>query len=42
LTMSLGERKERWTSMMNTIQRNDIKAWRESFIDALSASGAQS
>ncbi len=42
LTMSLGERKERWTAMMATIERNDITAWRESFIDALSASGAQS
>lgn len=42
LTMSLGERKERWTAMMATIERNDITAWRESFIGALSASGAQS
>jgi trehalose 6-phosphate synthase len=42
LTMSLGERKERWTAMMATIERNDITAWRENFIDALSASGARS
>ena len=42
LTMSLGERKERWTSMMTTIERKDINAWRKSFIDALSASGTQS
>jgi len=27
--------------MMATIERNDITAWRESFIGALSASGAQ-
>ena len=40
LTMSLGERKERWTAMMATIERNDITHWRESFIAALSASGA--
>lgn len=42
LTMSLGERKERWAAMMATIERNDITAWRESFIGALSGSGAQS
>jgi trehalose 6-phosphate synthase len=42
LMMSLGERKERWTAMMTTIERNDITAWRENFIDALSASGARS
>ena len=39
LTMSLGERKERWTAMMATIERNDITHWRESFVDALAASG---
>ncbi len=39
LTMSLGERKERWTAMMATIERNDITHWRESFIAALAASG---
>jgi trehalose 6-phosphate synthase len=38
LTMSLGERKERWTAMMATIERKDITHWRESFIAALSAS----
>lgn len=42
LTMPLGERRERWTAMMATIERNDITAWRKNFIDALSASGAQS
>jgi trehalose 6-phosphate synthase len=38
LTMSLGERKERWT--VATIERNDITHRRESFVAALSASGA--
>jgi trehalose 6-phosphate synthase len=39
LAMSLGERKERWTAMMATIERNDIIRWRESFVAALAASG---
>jgi trehalose 6-phosphate synthase len=38
LNMPLGERKERWTAMMKVIERNDITAWRESFVGALSAS----
>jgi trehalose 6-phosphate synthase len=42
LTMTLGERKERWTAMMTTIERNDITRWRESFVGALAASGHQS
>ena len=37
LTMSLGERKERWTAMMATIEHNDITRWRESFVAALAA-----
>jgi trehalose 6-phosphate synthase len=37
LRMPLGERKERWTAMMNVLKRNDITAWRESFVNALSA-----
>jgi trehalose 6-phosphate synthase len=41
LTMSLGERKERWTAMMATIERRDITWWRESFVTALAASGAR-
>jgi trehalose 6-phosphate synthase len=41
LTMSLGERKERWTAMMATIERNDITRWRESFVAALAASCAR-
>ena len=38
LNMLLGERKERWTAMMKVVERNDITAWRESFVRALSAS----
>jgi trehalose 6-phosphate synthase len=41
LTMSLGERKERWTAMMATIEHNDITRWRESFVATLAASGAR-
>jgi trehalose 6-phosphate synthase len=35
--MPLGERKERWTTMIETLKRNDITAWRERFVEALSA-----
>jgi trehalose 6-phosphate synthase len=41
LTMTLGERQERWTAMMKTIERNDITLWRESFVAALAASWAR-
>ena len=37
LDMPLGERKERWTAMMEVLERNDITAWRENFVRALSA-----
>jgi trehalose 6-phosphate synthase len=40
LTMSLGERRERWLAMMATIEVNDITHWRESFVAALAASGS--
>jgi trehalose 6-phosphate synthase len=40
LTMSLGERRERWMAMMATVERNDITRWRESFVAALAASGS--
>jgi trehalose 6-phosphate synthase len=40
LNMPLGERKERWTAMMNVLERNDITAWRENFVRTLSATGA--
>jgi trehalose 6-phosphate synthase len=35
LTMPLGERRERWQSMMAILRRNDITAWRENFVEAL-------
>jgi trehalose 6-phosphate synthase len=37
LEMPLGERKERWGAMMQTLRRNDTHAWRERFIEALTA-----
>ncbi|HZS85728.1 MAG TPA: alpha,alpha-trehalose-phosphate synthase (UDP-forming) [Stellaceae bacterium] len=37
LSMSLEERRERWQAMMATLRRNDITAWRENFVGALSA-----
>lgn len=41
LNMPLGERKERWTAMMKVLERNDITAWRESFVRALSMGDAR-
>jgi hypothetical protein len=35
--MPVGERKERWAAMMKILERNDITAWREGFVRALSA-----
>jgi len=37
LTMPAGERKERWRGMMQHLRRNDITAWRTSFVAALDA-----
>ncbi|MFC4350691.1 alpha,alpha-trehalose-phosphate synthase (UDP-forming) [Fodinicurvata halophila] len=37
LSMSLEERKERWSALMDTIRQQDITAWRRSFIAALEA-----
>jgi trehalose 6-phosphate synthase len=37
LNMPVGERKERWVAMMKVLERNDITAWRERFVRALSA-----
>ncbi|MGM0561844.1 MAG: alpha,alpha-trehalose-phosphate synthase (UDP-forming) [Pseudomonadota bacterium] len=37
LSMSLEERKERWSAMMETIRQQDITTWRKSFIAALEA-----
>ena len=41
LNMPLGERKERWAVMMNVLERNNITAWRENFVRALSATDAR-
>jgi trehalose 6-phosphate synthase len=35
--MPLPERRERWRTMMDVLRRNDITAWRRSFLQALSA-----
>jgi trehalose 6-phosphate synthase len=40
LVMPLGERIERWQSMMATLKRNDITAWRENFVEALARTEA--
>jgi trehalose 6-phosphate synthase len=37
LEMPVGERKERWSSMMATLRRNDAHAWRRRFLEALAA-----
>lgn len=37
--MPLGERRERHASMIATLRRNDIDAWRTQFVDALLQSG---
>ncbi|HUK61619.1 MAG TPA: alpha,alpha-trehalose-phosphate synthase (UDP-forming) [Stellaceae bacterium] len=33
--MPLDERRQRWSSMMSVLRRNDIAAWRETFVQAL-------
>lgn len=35
MQMPLAERRERWQAMMAVLRRNDITAWRESFLNAL-------
>ena len=35
LTMPLHERRERWQSMFEHLQKHDITAWRKSFLAAL-------
>jgi len=37
LNMPIGERKERWVAMMKVLEHNNIAAWRERFVRALSA-----
>lgn len=36
-TMPLGERRERWRSMMEHLRTHDINHWRRSYLDALAA-----
>ena len=40
LTMPLPERRERWRSMFEYLQRHDITAWRRDFLAALDRSRA--
>ncbi|HEX6839968.1 MAG TPA: trehalose-6-phosphate synthase, partial [Stellaceae bacterium] len=40
LVMPLGERIERWQSMMAVLRRNSISAWRENFVQALAGAAA--
>ncbi|MDI3262246.1 MAG: alpha,alpha-trehalose-phosphate synthase (UDP-forming) [Fulvimonas sp.] len=37
LSMSLRERKARWRAMMDVLEKHDLTAWRESFLEALYA-----
>jgi trehalose 6-phosphate synthase len=37
LNMSLSERKERWTALMDNVSRENVIAWRDSFLAALKA-----
>jgi trehalose 6-phosphate synthase len=37
LAMPIEERKERWEAMMDQLRRQDITAWRESFVAAVAA-----
>ena len=37
LNMSLGERKARWRMLIEGVRRNDVTAWRESFLERLYA-----
>lgn len=40
LAMSLGERRDRWRGMFELLKRNDVTAWRESFLEALAEAPA--
>jgi len=35
--MPLADRRERWRAMFDHLMRNDVVAWRTSFLDALTA-----
>jgi len=39
LTMPLPERRERYSAMLDVIQRNDIRAWSRRFVEALEGGG---
>jgi len=40
LKMPLKERRQRWRSMMDVLERRDITVWRNAFLDALAATPA--
>ena len=40
LEMDLAERQRRWSRLMADIRRDDVKAWRDGFLDALAATRA--
>lgn len=39
LSMSLDERKRRWTALFENVRREDVTAWRDNFVAALRARG---
>ena len=41
LTMPLEERRARWEPMAEGLRKNDVTAWRKSFLAALSASRSE-
>jgi trehalose 6-phosphate synthase len=42
LEMPWNERKDRWTSMMEKLERNNVKQWRQNFLSVLAGRPAQS
>jgi trehalose 6-phosphate synthase len=42
LKMPIEERRERWRSAMDVLQRNDVTAWRENFVAVLRKSHVKS
>ena len=41
IEMPLDERRRRWQSMMKVIRKNDLNRWRETYLAALAACGAE-
>jgi trehalose 6-phosphate synthase len=41
LAMTLPERRARWSALMQGLERDDIYAWRDTFVDALEAAKRQ-